>query len=62
MVNVRWGLSQGLSSGLISTTSGREAPADGWSPADALALFATLWAGVSLSLRTRRQVKKSGAV
>ena len=53
-MNACWGLSQvlrrGLLSGLISTTGMHEVPADGWSPADALALFATLWASVSLSL------------
>ena len=43
MVNLRWGLHWGLLSGLLTTTSGAlEAPAGGWPPAEALALFATL--------------------
>ena len=41
----------GLLSRLISTTGVREAPAGGWSPVEALALFATLWASVTISLR-----------
>ena len=56
MVDLHWGLKQGLRrwlfSGLLSTTSGMlEVPAEGWPPDEALALFATLWASVSLSLR-----------
>ena len=58
-----WGLSRGLRRGLlsrlISTTGVCEAPARGWLLADALALFATLWACVSLSLRRQKQVTKS---
>ena len=46
-MNARWG----LLSGLLSTTSGvLEVPAGGWPPIEALALFATLWASVSMSL------------
>ena len=52
----RWGLKRGLrrglSSGLITTNSGmREVLAGALSPAEALALFATLWASVSTSLQ-----------
>ena len=61
-MNACWGLSRGLLSGLISTTGVHEAPAGGWSPAAALALFTTLWVSVSLSMRRRKQVKKSDAV
>ena len=47
----RWGLGRGLLSGLLNTTSGDlEAPAGGWPPAEALALF-TLSASVSASLQ-----------
>ena len=51
----RWGLKRGLRrgllSGLLSTNTGvREVPAGGLSPVEALALFATLWASVSVSL------------
>ena len=53
-MDARWGLRRGLRrgllSGLISTTGVREAPAGGLSPVEALALFATLWASVSVSL------------
>ena len=46
-MNSRWG----LPSGLLSTNTGvREVPAGGLSPVEALALFATLWASVSMSL------------
>ena len=46
------GLRRGLLSGLLSTTSGvLEEPAGGWPPVEALALFATLWASVSISLQ-----------
>ena len=48
---LRRGLHRGLLSGLISTTGMREVLVEGWSPVEALALFATLWASVSLSLR-----------
>ena len=42
-MNLRWGLRRGLLSGLLNTTSGAlEAPAGGWPPAEAMALF-TLW-------------------
>ena len=44
------GLRRGMLSELISTTGVCEGPIGGWSPADALALFATLWASVSMSL------------
>ena len=51
VMKARWGLCQGLLSGLLSTTSGvLEVPAGGWPPVEALALFATLWASVSVSL------------
>ena len=54
-MDARWGLSagvrRGLLSKLISTTGVCEAPAGGWSPANALALYATLWASISLSLQ-----------
>ena len=51
MISLRWGLRRGLLSGLLNTTSGAlEAPAEGWPPAEALALF-TLWASVSTSLQ-----------
>ena len=57
VTNLRWGLCQGLLSGLLSTTSGdSEALAGGWPPAEALALF-ILWASVSTSLQKRKQVK-----
>ena len=47
----RWGLKRGLSSGLITTNSGvRGVLSGGSSPIEALALFATLWANVSVSL------------
>jgi hypothetical protein len=50
-MNLRWGLCRGLLSGLLNTTSGvSAAPAGGWPPAEALALFA-LWASVSVSLQ-----------
>ena len=54
-MRLRWGLKrglrQGLLSGLLSTSNGiREVPAEGLSPVEALALFATLWASVSMSL------------
>ena len=46
----RWGLKRGLRRGLLSTTSGvLEVPAGGLSPVEALALFATLCASVSVS-------------
>ena len=45
------GAAPGLLSGLLSTSNGvREVPAEGLSPVEALALFATLWASVSTSL------------
>ena len=45
------GLRRGLSSGLITTNSGVHGVlAGGSSPVEALALFATLWANVSVSL------------
>ena len=52
-MNLRWGLKRGLRrgllSGLISTTAGvREEPTGGLSPVEALALFAALWASMSL--------------
>ena len=51
-MNARWGLHQGLLSGLLSTTSGiLEVPAGGWPLIEALALFATLWTSVSISLQ-----------
>ena len=51
-MNTRWGLRRGLLSGLLSTTSGvLEVPRGGWPPVEALALFATLWANISISLR-----------
>ena len=47
-MNARWGLCRGL----LSTTSGvLKVPARGWPPVEALALFATLWASVSISLQ-----------
>ena len=51
----RWrlnrGLRRGLLSGLISTTTGVcGAPAGGLSLVEALALFAILWASISMSL------------
>ena len=54
-MNSRWGLKRGLRrgllSGLISTTTGVcGALARGLSLVKALALFATLWASVSVSL------------
>ena len=54
-MSLRWGLERGLCwgllSGLLSTSNGiREVPAGGLSPAEALALFTTLWASVSTSL------------
>ena len=50
-MNTRWGLRRGLLSGLLSTTSGvPELPTGGWPPVEALALFATLWVSVSMSL------------
>ena len=63
-MNLRWGLKRGLRRGLLSgllstNTSVREVPAEGLSPVEALALFATLWASVSMSLQRRRQVKTS---
>ena len=49
-MNLRRGLCRGLLSGLLNTTSGvPKAPAGGWPPAEALALF-TLWASISASL------------
>ena len=49
-MNLRWGLLWGALSGLLTTTSGAlEVPAEGWPPAEDLALFA-LWASVSASL------------
>ena len=54
-MDARWGLSRGLLSGMISTTGMCEAPTD------ALALFATLWASVSLSLQIQKQVMKGNA-
>ena len=51
MLAAELGAAPGAAVRLISTTGVCEAPAGGWSPADALALFATLWASVSLSLR-----------
>ena len=53
----RWGLKRGLRrgllSGLISTTTGmRRELAGGLSPDEALALFAALWASVSVSLQS----------
>ena len=55
-MSLRWGLKRGirrgLLSGLLSTSNGVcEVPAGGLSPVEALALFATLWASVSLSLQ-----------
>ena len=54
-MNSRWGLKRGLRrgllSGLLSTNTGVcEVPTGGLSPVEALALFATLWANVSVSL------------
>ena len=54
-MDLRWGLKRGLRRGLLSellsTTSGvLEVPAGGLSPVEALALFATLCASVSVSL------------
>ena len=51
----RWGLKRGLRrgrlSGLLCTTSGvLGVPAGGLSPVEALALFSTLYASVSVSL------------
>ena len=51
----RWGLKRGLRRGLLSglvstTTSVGRAPAGGLSLVKALALFATVWASVSVSL------------
>ena len=56
MADSHWGLKQGLHQGLLfellSTNNGVcGVPAGGLSPAEALALFATLCASVSLSLR-----------
>ena len=52
MVSSRWGLHRGLLSGLLSTTNDvLKVPARGWPPVEALALFATLWASVSMSLQ-----------
>ena len=55
-MNSRWGLKRGLRRGLLpgllSTNTGvRKVPVRGLSPIEALALFATLWADVSLSLQ-----------
>ena len=48
-MNARWGLRRGL---LSTTTSGvLKVPVGGLSPVEALALFATLWASVSTSMR-----------
>ena len=55
-MNAHWGLIRGLHrglfSGLITTNAGvGGALARGWTPVEALALFATLWASVSVSLQ-----------
>lgn len=55
MTSLRWGLKRGLCRGLLSellsTANGVcEVPAGGLSPVEALALFATRWASVSMSL------------
>ena len=55
MLDSRWGLKRGLRrgllSGLLSTNTGlREVLAGGLSSVEALALFATLWASVSMSM------------
>ena len=51
VMDSRWGLRRGLLSGLLSTNTGvREVPAGGLLPVEALVLFATLWASVSVSL------------
>ena len=50
-MSLRWGLKRGLRRGLLSTSNGVcEVPLGGLSPVEALALFATLWASVSVSL------------
>ena len=50
-VGLKRGLRRGLLSGLLSTNTGiREVLAGGLSPVEALALFGTLWASVSMSL------------
>ena len=62
-MNSRWGLKrglrQGLLSGLTSTTTGvRGVLAGGLPPVEALALFAVLWASVSVSLRKQDKVRE----
>ena len=48
---LKGGLRGGLLSGLLSTSNGLcEVPAGGLSPVEALALFTTLWASISVSL------------
>ena len=62
-MNSRWGLKRGLprglSSGLISTSSGvRGVPSRGLLPVEALALFAALWARVLEEKQQQNQAKK----
>ena len=50
-MNAHWGLRWGLLSGLLSTTNGvLEVHTRGWPPVEALSLFASLWASVSISM------------
>ena len=56
---LKWGLRRGLLSGLLSTSNGIcEVPVGGLSPVEALALFATLRASVSVSLCRQNQAKE----
>ena len=50
-MNSRWGMKRGLLSELLSTNTGApKVHVEGLSPVEALALFATLWVSISVSL------------